>query len=144
VTSSRSPTRASIASEQFHAPIGRVWTAIQRAYTALEIPVTSLDPATFLVVTKNQRMRAIGGRPLGRYIDCPQMYDNVVGSGTVAVTMTTQLVPTASDSVTEIRTEVSASGYSTVAGTTVVCSSNGRLQTLLQKTVAQQLDSTAA
>lgn len=67
-----------------------VWAALPGVYEELGIPVTQRDPSRMVVANPAHKARTIGGRRMGRYLDCgtslrgalANIYDVTVAVGT--------------------------------------------------------------
>src|SRR5512146_3145215 len=74
------------------APLARSWATLPGVYRDLGLPVNVADSAQYVLGSVEQRARRIGGKPMGNLFDCPGADENLAASGSVFVSIQTQLV----------------------------------------------------
>ena len=104
VAQSESPSNRTIA-----APAATIWNALPGVYETLGLPITDRNAEARTMGTSSFKIRRrLGNVPLSRYLDCGSTQGSAsADSYEVLLTVTTQLMPAASDT-TAVSTTVSA------------------------------------
>jgi hypothetical protein len=119
-----------------------VFTALQTVYASLGLPLSTMNPDSGLVGTSNFYLsKPLAHRPPSNYFDCGAT-STIPGSqlDEYQTTITVFSEAVGDSTSTTLATWTSATGRSSGGVTAeVVCHSNGRLEKLIAKTVADQL-----
>ena len=114
-------------------PAKKVWSALPTAYSALPIPLESIDSTRHFVVGSALAYRTFLHSPVSQFVDCGSTITGPsADSYTVRLRVQTQ-VDSVSESNTNLRTWVEATGSS--SGGAVRCGSTGRLEHMISDQV---------
>ena len=127
-----------IRSDEIPAAAERVFTALAASYTALGIPLNTVEPEARTVGATRARLRRIGERSIAEFFDCGGAFGNAAARFNVYVTVTSQAVPSGSAS-TSLRSVVTANAKSSTHSTEVVCNSTKKLEALIAEEVRVKL-----
>lgn len=118
-------------------PVDSAWTRVRHVYTALKIPVTTVDPTRHLIGAERAVVHdRLAGERMSHWIACglTSLGQQRADSYTVYLTVLTQVLPAASGSTA--RTIVDAMAEPTDGSTNKVqCSSTGALEDALQTAI---------
>ena len=112
-----------------------VWSAVQRAYADLNIPVSMNDPSTMTVGNGGMDLRQkLNGEPLNTYLDCGTTTAGVVANVyRVHLTVWSRVTPGPAGAGSQLQTTVSATARNPGSSSAPVrCASTGRLEQLIQ------------
>lgn len=131
--------RGTVSSDAIPLSVDETWPLLLQVYTALKLPVTTVDSKARLVGVNNKRLHQINGKRARSFFDCGLEY--VTAGRDLYVLVRTQLEPNASKG-TLARTQVDAYAKSNEGSGGVRCASTGALEILiateLQKAVQAQ------
>lgn len=121
------------------APVNRVWSALLEVYEELEIPVGELDEARGQVGNAGFPVRRIAGRRMAEYVDCGHgVAGPKANEYAVRVALFTTVRP--HEEGTELVTDMDATARPRdVSGSTIHCTSEGRLEALIVQRVEDRL-----
>lgn len=121
------------------ASVERVWDALQHVYEELKIPVDERDEARRLIGATGHRARRIAGERMARYVDCGH---GVSGpkANEYAVRLNLYTTVRSHERGAELVTDVDATARPRdVAGSTIHCTSEGRLEELVVQRLEARL-----
>ena len=127
-----------VRSDEIEAAAERVFTALAASYTALGIPLNTVEPEARMVGATRARLRRIGERSIAEFFDCGGAFGNAAARFNVYVTVSSQAVPSGSAS-TSLRSVVTANAKSSTQSTEVVCNSTKKLEALIAEEVREKL-----
>jgi hypothetical protein len=125
IAQAESPSQRTIA-----APAAQIWNALPKVYETLGLPITDRNNETRSLGTTSFKVRRrLGNTPLSRYLDCGSTQGSPsADTYDVLLSVTTQLLPTSTDT-TAVSTTVSAMARPVfVSGEYVNCGSTRALE----------------